>query len=793
MATLALALLAFAGNMINLPLFFGVHFIFGSVAVILAVKLLGLWPAIFVALAGSAYTWVLWGHPYAMVTLTLEAVVVSRLHRHGVQNLVLADLVYWLLAAVTLVPLLYVGVLGLDTTSATLIALKQLLNGLFNALIAGIIIKFMIWRLQNGSVPWLPTHIRLNELLFQVMLILTLVAGATPVIMGSHADKTDKEQVLARQLERVLDETAVSLQRQSNLPAIYKSELLRYALTDQVSGMALLNEQGEPIAQAGELNAFLPGNVEPLRAAANLAIWLPDNGGNLMTRWKAGHYQYRVPVTDLPEGTELLAERPAAPMIQAIENERNRSFAFLAGMTLLSTLAAYLLSRVLTQPLWRLDRVSRHLSEEIRNQRRPELPQSRVEEYATLSGSLKDMSDTLSQTVGELDNARTNLELEVQARTGELGKTSAMLSNVLEASTEIAIIATDLKGTITLFNRGAENLLGYNSAEVIGIENPALFHLPSEIEERSQELFETTGQRASGFEVFAEGALRVGSETREWSYVCKQGEQIPVMLTVTPIRDNADRITGFLGIAQDITERKRIEKMKNEFISTVSHELRTPLTSVSGAISLVLSGRLGDLPEKTQKLLHTAYRNSERLGYLINDLLDIEKITAGEIDFDMKAQLILPILEQAVEENKTYGARRNVTLVLTSELAQARVNVDDQRLKQVLANLLSNAIKFSPDGSAVAVEATGTDAFITVSVVDQGPGIPENFHSRIFQKFAQADSSDTRQKGGTGLGLAITRELVERMGGTIDFETAEGGGSRFFFKLPAVDDGRMAG
>ncbi len=790
LSTLALAVVAFLGNMLNLPLFFGLHFIFGSIAVMLAVKLLGLWPALCVSLAGGAYTWVLWGHPYAMLPLTLEALTVSLLYRRGVQNLVLADLAFWLLATPILVPLLYIDVIGMDTSSASLIALKQSLNGVFNALIAGTLIKAMVWRLQDGSVAWLPADIRLNELLFHVLLVLTLVAGATPVIIGSYADKIEQEQVLAGQLKQVLNATAESFQRQPGISPIVKSERLQHAISADVSAIALLNGQGKPVAQAGESDAFSTANVQPLRGVDNLGVRLPETGGSLVNRWKAGHYQYRLPVTGLADGTALVAESPAAPLIETVEHQRNRSFAFLAGMTLLSILVSYVLSRFLTRPLVQLDNASKHMPEKIRLQRQPELPDSKVHEYAALSASLQTMSDTLADTFAELDSAQANLELDVKARTRELADTTAMLNNVLEASTKLAIIATDTEGTITLFNTGAENLLGYDSSEIVGIHSPTLFHLPSEITERSREFSETTGEDISGFDVLVKCPLREGSETREWSYVNKQGVPVPVMLTVTPIRDVADQITGFLSIAQDITERKRVEQMKNEFISTVSHELRTPLTSVSGAIGLVLGGRLGDIPEKAHKLLKTAHRNSERLAYLINELLDIEKIAAGKLHFDLKVQPILPLLEQAVEENKTYSAERNVKLVLNSELARSSVRVDEQRLKQVLANLLSNAIKFSPDGGTVTLGATHTDAGVVVGVTDQGPGIPEDFHQRIFQKFAQADSSDTRQKGGTGLGLAITRELVERMGGTIDFETTRGKGTHFFFTLPSVQSDR---
>lgn len=360
------------------------------------------------------------------------------------------------------------------------------------------------------------------------------------------------------------------------------------------------------------------------------------------------------------------------------------------------------------------------------------------------------------------------------------------LKEVFSAASEIALIATDTKGMITLFNSGAERLLGYRAEELIGKASPAVFHVAAEIEARSEELSVQFGEPIKGFDVFVATPMREGVESREWQYVNKNGEQIPVSLTVTVIRDDSGQITGFLGVALNISERKRMDQMKSEFVSTVSHELRTPLTSISGALGLVLAGRLGEVPEKAGKLLATAHRNSQRLSHLINDLLDVEKIALGKLHFDMQVLPIAPILHQAKEEVKTYAAERCVNIVLTEELCDACVSVDEQRLKQVLANLLSNAIKFSPDGATVTIDLQTSEDNVIVSVSDQGSGISEAFKHKIFQKFAQADSSDTRQRGGTGLGLAISRELVEHMNGSIDFESTEGKGSRFFFQLPLV-------
>ena len=241
-----------------------------------------------------------------------------------------------------------------------------------------------------------------------------------------------------------------------------------------------------------------------------------------------------------------------------------------------------------------------------------------------------------------------------------------------------------------------------------------------------------------------------------------------------------------LGWFHDITERIRIDQMKSEFISTVSHELRTPLTSIVGSLGLIAGGALGEIPVQAKSLIEIAHRNSLRLSLLINDLLDMEKLAEGKMDFKMQEQKLMPLIEQALEDNQGYGKSRNVKLELTGRSYDAKVNIDAHRLMQVLSNLLSNAIKYSPDNGTVEVAVQNDQQTVRITVTDHGPGIPAEFRSRIFQKFSQADSSDTRQKGGTGLGLAIARGLVERMGGKIGFDSVEGQGASFHIEFPAA-------
>lgn len=359
------------------------------------------------------------------------------------------------------------------------------------------------------------------------------------------------------------------------------------------------------------------------------------------------------------------------------------------------------------------------------------------------------------------------------------------LKDVLSAASEVAIIVTDKEGIISLFNTGAERLLGYQAEELIDKSSPAIFHDLEQVKARAEDLTKQLGIPIEGFRTFVEIPEREGYEKREWTYVHKLGYTMTVSLVVTPVRDSiTDEINGYLGIAEDITERKRVEHLKSEFVSTVSHELRTPLTAISGALKLMASGMIGPLNEKAKELLAIAVNNSERLAHLVNDLLDFEKITGGQLQFDLQMQPLKPLIERAIESHQTYSVKENVVLKLVGGIPDLTVNIDAQRFMQILSNLISNAIKFSPAEGEVRVSVENNQEQLRVIVSDQGPGIPAEFEHRIFERFAQADSSDTRQKGGTGLGLAISKELIEGMQGKIGFINHPDQGASFWVELP---------
>jgi signal transduction histidine kinase len=288
-----------------------------------------------------------------------------------------------------------------------------------------------------------------------------------------------------------------------------------------------------------------------------------------------------------------------------------------------------------------------------------------------------------------------------------------------------------------------------------------------------------------GFDVFVRKAVLRGSDENEWTFVCENGARFPVNMTVTPFRDINGDITGYLFVLEDITKRKEVERMKSEFISVVSHELRTPLTSIRGSLGLVAGAMAKDLTEKTSQLLGIANKNSERLMQLINDILDIDKIAAGEMQFNIGCRLLAPLVQQAVDVNRAYAEKFNITVEVVPIAPDIALEVDDVRFIQVFSNLLSNAIKFSPEGGKVKVFVELESGLAYINVQDNGPGIPDSFRSRIFERFSQADSSATRAKGGSGLGLHIAKIMVEQMKGDIGFDTAPGKGTTFWIEFPA--------
>lgn len=271
----------------------------------------------------------------------------------------------------------------------------------------------------------------------------------------------------------------------------------------------------------------------------------------------------------------------------------------------------------------------------------------------------------------------------------------------------------------------------------------------------------------------------------EVSLTRANGVAFPAELAVSEWHETA-RVHYTL-VVRDLTERRHMERMKDEFLATVSHELRTPLTSVLGALGLLASGAAGALPKSAVPLAEVAKRNGERLSRLIDDILDLTKLEGNQMVLQLRPQHLAPLLREALSANQGYAQRVGVHLSLEVPEGCPQVRLDADRFLQVMANLLSNAIKHSPAGDTVSVVLGWTEAVVNVKVRDRGPGIDPKFRARMFEKFSQADGSDRRAQGGTGLGLYITRMLVERMGGQVAVDSVAGEGATFVVELPVMD------
>lgn len=490
----------------------------------------------------------------------------------------------------------------------------------------------------------------------------------------------------------------------------------------------------------------------------------------------------------------------------------------------------------------------------------------------------------------------------------ELKRVNTLQRAILDSAIYM-VISTDSKGIIQIFNKSAEQNLGYRAEELVGKFTPVVLHDINEIEARALALSKELGESIpADFSTFIIKAKTGIPDENEWTFIRKDGSRFPVLLCVTALFNQKNEITGFVGvirdlseqkkfqkaiqegenrfstlvknaldsvittdndgiiqsfnqasekifrysmhdilgknvksllddaeastlltflskndvgefngiskeilgkrkngeffsaeisisqvvfdglpwfiwIIRDITERKKLDRLKDEFVSMVSHELRTPLTSIKGSLSLILGGKSGPINPQTEKLLEIALRNSNRLAAIVNDILDIEKIEAGSLVFNLGSYDLIPLIRSSVEFNKPFAEQSRVDLEFQEDFPSLMASVDPQRLIQVLTNLLSNAIKFSPQGSKVIIKAENLQNKIRISVIDQGFGIPEEFHSRIFQKFVQVDSSDQRKKGGAGLGLNISKMIIEKFGGTIGFKSEINKGSTFFIDL----------
>ena len=410
----------------------------------------------------------------------------------------------------------------------------------------------------------------------------------------------------------------------------------------------------------------------------------------------------------------------------------------------------------------------------------------------TLHKSKNELELRVAERTAELIqlNEQLQLELNERQRTQEaLRNSQALFAGIVEIADD-AIISIDRHQCITLFNQGAERIFGYSAAQAIG--QPLDLLLPMRFAAAHRQHVAEFGQSPNK-------ARRMG-ERREIYGHRQDGTEFPAEASISKLNLGAE--TVYTVYLQDISDRKQIERMKDEFVSVVSHELRTPLTSIHGSLGMLSSGLLQPDSEQGKRLLQIATDSTERLVRLINDILDIERIESGKVKMEKESCNVADSIAQAVNVMQPLADKARVTLSVSSLSIQ--IWADPDRIVQTLTNLLSNAIKFSPPGSTVWLSASIEEAKgisspsapstpsaantkeILLKVQDRGRGIPADKLDSIFERFQQVDSSDSRKHDGTGLGLAICRSIVQQHGGRIWVESILGEGSTFYLTLPIL-------
>lgn len=389
------------------------------------------------------------------------------------------------------------------------------------------------------------------------------------------------------------------------------------------------------------------------------------------------------------------------------------------------------------------------------------------------------LARALQRMLDRLRHANETLEARVVERTAELHQAEKRLRSIVEHMLDGLVIA-DEEGRIELFNPSAERIFGWPAAEIVGRSVDWLM-----------EPHRREGHRDHFRRYAVTGERRVLGVAREVEGVRKDGTLVPVEIMVSELATARGRC--FIAAIRDVTERRKVDQLKSGFVSVVSHELRTPLTSIRGALGLLAGGAAGPLGEEPATLVRVANENAVRLGRLIDDLLDIQKIEAGRFTLQLEEAPLPDLVGKAIELNQAFAQQRGAAIVLAGEVPDVRVSVDASRFQQVMANLLSNAAKYSPSGGIIEVRtALPGYGCVRLEVADHGPGIPAAFRAHVFEKFSQADVSSARAREGTGLGLAITKALVERMSGAIGFTTEEGRGTTFYFEFPLTEEPRPA-
>ncbi|AWB88717.1 sensor histidine kinase [Salinibacterium hongtaonis] len=368
----------------------------------------------------------------------------------------------------------------------------------------------------------------------------------------------------------------------------------------------------------------------------------------------------------------------------------------------------------------------------------------------------------------------------------QLESAGYLFRSVLDSVTRQSVIGTDLSGLIDVWNTGAQTMLGLNAADVVGNRYIHEFHRDEELHERARELGYPAGATVlnPGFSALVEVARLGGSEDRDWTYLRANGDEVFAHVAVTPRIDENGRTVGYIFVGADVTDKKELAKLQDEFVGLVSHELRTPVSSILGYLELMRDATEPPLSDEQLQYLGVAERNAHRLLRLVGDLLFTAQVAAHKFPIEAAEVDLNGVVQASVESARPASQTANVLLLLRPADSHPVVWGDATRIAQACDNLLSNAIKFTPRGGTVSVNVSIEGEFARIAIRDTGMGIPPDEIAMLSTRFFRASTATRSAVQGVGLGLSITKAIVTAHGGELSAESEVGVGTTFTFTLP---------
>jgi diguanylate cyclase (GGDEF)-like protein/PAS domain S-box-containing protein len=566
-ATLGLAFLAMVANSLNVPFFHGVDFIFGSVAVMFSILFLGTVSALFVALAGGLVTIFLWGHPYALIIFSFEALVVSYLYRRGICNLVMADLVYWLLMGVPMILFFYYNQLNMDWQATSLISMKQPLNGLFNILITGVILIVIRLCWPTAKNPGLELgSLRLTNSISHMLLTILLLAGGISLVYDGVYYRSFQETAL---VENFTARTAnftktLELDSKAKIPLEFKSKM---AIAVVARDGRILTKQGGIISDTAFENQL---NV----ISNNLSILATAGNESIMQRMKQGRYIVRLPLNGVSTGSYLIIEQPAISLINKLEHRGSISLFWMTLLLIFGIILSFAISRLLPRATNRLEITSRNLSTQIENCEHIIFPNSKIKDYASVSTAQKKVANHLKVGFKKLFQNEVKLENKIEFKTSELKDSLAQFSFALEGEGD-GFWDWNLQTNTVDFSLLWVSTLGYQENELSQNVETFISLIHPDDSQNVQQIMKDIAE--DNLETFA---VEIRLRCRDGSY--KWIANRSIILT----HDSQNKISRMVGMHTDITERKRNEE-KIQLAATVFSHTREGIIIIDAAAKII--------------------------------------------------------------------------------------------------------------------------------------------------------------------------------------------------------------